>query len=75
LKWKIVRQATCGSVLLAVVGCSGINSTQSVSPLDFLIPGAGHFINNQDTPPQIVPGTNNTFAALHPLTFPAGTTQ
>jgi hypothetical protein len=60
---------------LAVAGCSGINSTQSVSPLDFLIPGAGHFIDNQGTPPQTVPGTNITFAALQPLTFEAGTTQ
>jgi hypothetical protein len=75
LKWKIVQQAACGSVLLALVGCSGINSTQSVSPLDFLLPGAGHFLHNQDTPPQIAPGTNNTFAALQPLTSPAGILQ
>jgi hypothetical protein len=69
-----VRQAAGGSVLLPVAGCNGINSTQAVSPLDFLIPRAGHFIDNQDTPPQILPGTDITFAALQPLTFPAGTT-
>ncbi len=25
-------------------GCSGINTSQSVSPLDFFLPGIGHFI-------------------------------
>jgi pyrroline-5-carboxylate reductase len=25
-------------------GCSGVNTSQSVSPLDFLLPGVGHFI-------------------------------
>jgi hypothetical protein len=70
-----VRQAAGGSALLSAAGCSGINSTQSVSPLDFLIRGAGHFIDNRDKTPQILPGTNITFAALRPLTFPAGTTQ
>ena len=25
-------------------GCSGINTTQGVSPLDFFLPGIGHFI-------------------------------
>jgi hypothetical protein len=75
LKRKIVRQAAGGSGLLSVAGCNGINSTQSVSPLDFLIRGAGHYIDNQDTPPQLLPGTNITFAALQPLTFRAGTTQ
>jgi hypothetical protein len=29
---------------LFAAGCSGINSTQSVSPLDFFLPGAGHFM-------------------------------
>jgi len=70
-----VQQAAGGSVWLSVAGRSGINSTQSVSPLDFLIRGAGHFIDNPDKTPQILPGTNITFAALRPLTFPAGTTQ
>jgi hypothetical protein len=69
-----VRQAAGGGVLLSVAGCNGINSTQGVWPLDFLIPRAGHFIDNQDTPPQILPGTNITFAALQSLILPAGTT-
>jgi len=25
-------------------GCAGINTSQSVSPLDFLLPGVGHFM-------------------------------
>ena len=25
-------------------GCSGVNTSQSVSPLDFFLPGIGHFI-------------------------------
>jgi hypothetical protein len=75
LKWKIAQQATCGSVLLTLVGCSGINSTQAVSPLDFLLPGAGHFLQLRDPLPQIAPGTNNNFAAVNPLNLLAGTTQ
>jgi hypothetical protein len=75
LKWKIAQQTTCGSVLLTLVGCSGINSTQTVSPLDFLIPGAGHFLELQDPPLQIAPGTNNTFAGVNPLTLLARATQ
>jgi hypothetical protein len=74
LKWKIVQPTACGGVLLTLAGCSGVNTTQSVSPLDFLIPGAGHFIQ-QHTPPPIAPGTNNTFAASPPLTLLSGTTQ
>jgi hypothetical protein len=29
---------------LGGAGCSGINASQSVSPLDFLLPGAGGFL-------------------------------
>jgi len=32
------------ALALLGAGCAGINSTQSVSPLDFLLPGAGHFL-------------------------------
>jgi hypothetical protein len=32
------------ALAMASTGCSGINSSQSVSPLDFLLPGAGHFL-------------------------------
>jgi hypothetical protein len=41
----------CGSVLLLGVGCSGINTTQSVSPATFLLPGL-----LQADPPSAPPG-------------------
>jgi hypothetical protein len=42
--------------LLVNCGCSGINTTQSVSPLDFLLPGL-HIQNNPPRP--VIPaGTN-----------------
>jgi hypothetical protein len=31
-------------------GCSGINASQSVSPLDFFLPGAGHFLKADPSP-------------------------
>jgi hypothetical protein len=35
---------------LSGAGCSGINTGTSVSPLDFLLPGAGHFIKADPSP-------------------------
>ena len=75
LNWKIVRLTACGGLWLLGAGCSGINASKSVSPLDFLIPGGGHLFHMQYSPPQTVPGTNNTLAALQPLTLPPGTAQ
>jgi len=37
-------------LVLTGAGCSGINTTQSVSPLDFFLPGAGHFIKADPSP-------------------------
>jgi len=37
-------------------GCAGINASQSVSPLDFLLPGAGHFLK-ADPAPTNAPGS------------------
>jgi hypothetical protein len=31
-------------ILLLAGGCSGINTTQSVSPIDFFMPGVGSFL-------------------------------
>jgi hypothetical protein len=42
------------AVALFSAGCSGINASQSVSPLDFLLPGAGHFLK-VDPPPTNTP--------------------
>jgi hypothetical protein len=65
----------CASVLALGAGCSGINASKSVSPLDFLLPGSGGLFHMQYKPPPAWPGTNNTVAALQPLTFLAGTPQ
>jgi len=75
LNWKIVRVAACGSLLSLLAGCSGINASKSVSPIDFLLPGAGQLLHMQNTPPQPVPGTNNTLAALPPLPLQAAIPQ
>jgi len=32
------------ALVLFGAGCAGINTSQSVSPLDFILPGAGHFM-------------------------------
>jgi hypothetical protein len=44
------RLALLAALPLALAGCSGINTTQSVSPLDFLLPGAGHFLKADPAP-------------------------
>jgi len=35
---------------LVVAGCSGINTGGSVSPIDFFMPGAGHFMKAAPSP-------------------------
>ena len=72
LNWKILRLAMGAAILALGAGCSGINATKSISPIDFLLPGSS-FFHMQYTPPQVVPGTNNPLAALQPLTVLAGT--
>jgi hypothetical protein len=44
LNRKFLWLALLAAVPLAGAGCSGINASQSVSPLDFLLPGAGSFL-------------------------------
>jgi len=39
LRWKILRLALLAALPLAGAGCSGINSSQSVSPASFFLPG------------------------------------
>lgn len=48
-------------IAVAVTGCSGINSTQSVSPLDFLMPGL-HMQNTPASP--TVPSETNSVPLL-----------
>jgi hypothetical protein len=39
-------------------GCGGISASQSVSPLDFILPGAGHFLKAEPC------STNAPFALI-----------
>jgi hypothetical protein len=41
LQRKTIQLLGCAALSLLAVGCSGINASKSVSPLDFLIPGGG----------------------------------
>jgi hypothetical protein len=63
--WKSLRWLMALVPLLLGAGCSGINSTQSVSPLDFLMPGSSLF-HLRYTPQPAVPGTNACFASIQP---------
>ena len=50
---------------LLAAGCSGINSSQSVSPLDFFLPGAGHLLRADPAPtnaPASFPEISTEFA-------------
>jgi hypothetical protein len=38
------------TLVLFGAGCAGINTSQSVSPLDFILPGAGHFMKADTSP-------------------------
>jgi hypothetical protein len=62
---KVTKLAKSSAWLLAVVavlggGCSGINATKSISPLDFFLPGLGGFGSNQRQPasPGVAPGSD-----------------
>ncbi len=48
---------------LVGAGCSGVNTSGSVSPLDFFLPGAGHLLK-ADPAPTNAPGA-----------FPAAATE
>ena len=69
-----MRLAVGGLLVLSSAGCSGINATKSVSPIDFLLPGAGNFLHMQNSPPVLHHDLPHTYAALQPLTPPTGIT-
>jgi hypothetical protein len=49
-----------GAALIATSGCSGINASKSISPLDFLLPG----LHIQNTPPApLVPESTDVMVA------------
>ena len=48
-------------------GCSGINTSQSVSPADFFLPGAGHLLKADPMPtnaPSVFPATATELASV-----------
>jgi len=63
LNWRFLRLAIPAALALLGAGCAGINSSQSISPLDFLLPGAGHFLKAEP------PATNA------PASFPEISTE
>ncbi len=56
------RTLAFGLIAVLLTGCSGINASKSVSPLDFLLPGL-HMRN--DPPTLIVPSVTNTLVCRH----------
>ena len=44
LNRNLMRLAMLAVFALGAAGCSGIHQSGSVSPLDFFLPGAGHFL-------------------------------
>jgi hypothetical protein len=63
LNWRLPWLAIPVALALLGAGCAGINTSQSVSPLDFLLPGAGHFMKSEP------PATNA------PASFPEISTE
>jgi len=63
LNWNFLCLAVLAALVLASAGCSGINGSQSVSPLDFFLPGAGHLLKADP------PATNA------PVSFPEISTE
>jgi hypothetical protein len=55
--------ALLAAMAFSTAGCSGINTGTSVSPMDFLMPGIGHFIKADPMP------TNS------PVSFPEVSTE
>jgi hypothetical protein len=50
---KFVRCAPVLALLVLGAGCGGFNVTKSVSPLDFLLPGAGSFLKANPAQPEL----------------------
>jgi len=68
LNWKLVQLAMLAAFALTVGGCSGINSSQSVSPLDFFLPGFGHMI-------KVAPASTNAPVALSEISTEVALTK
>jgi hypothetical protein len=49
-------------------GCSGVNTSGSVSPLDFFLPGAGHLLKADPAPtnaPGVFPATTTGLVSIN----------
>jgi hypothetical protein len=60
---QLLRFTLLGGVIIAALGtgCSGINASKSVSPLDFLMPG----LHIQNSPPlPVIPSETNSLPLL-----------
>jgi hypothetical protein len=62
--WKALSWAVLSLPLLGSVGCSGINASHSVSPIDFLIPGAGKLFHGFLYVPPEAPASPTNSVAL-----------
>ena len=63
LNWIFLRLALLAAVPLALAGCSGINTSQSVSPASFFLPG----LLKYDAPtnaPTLIPEISTQVATL-----------
>jgi hypothetical protein len=63
LNWIFLRLALLAAVPLALAGCSGINTSQSVSPASFFLPG----LLKNDAPtnaPALIPEISTQVATL-----------
>jgi len=68
---KRIRLALLTLPLLALSGCSGINASKSISPLDFLLPGL-HMRNDSPSCPA-APDDNNAPPSFIPPGLPQPT--
>jgi len=48
-----LRCAPLLALLLLAAGCGGLNLSKSISPLDFLLPGAGSFLKANPAQPEL----------------------
>ena len=67
INWNFLRLALLAGLPLAVSSCGGISASRSVSPLDFILPGAGHFLKADPAPtntPSLFPEISTEIASV-----------
>ena len=63
---KLLQLVSFLALLLLVAGCGGFNARETVSPIDFLLPGAGGLIKADPAP--VHPDSDRPNPAEKPLT-------